>query len=95
MEDLKEKVPDLGEAGDNHSDPSSGARGGGYGGSIGRPQRSKTRAPLLQLGHDLGVLHDVHSRIFEFNFANSGDWQFTGTKGGTEWKGKITRYFIS
>ena len=67
MKHFKEKVQELGEAGDDQFDPWLGALGeGGYGGSIGRPQRSKTRAPLLQLGNDLEVLHDVHARIFDF-----------------------------
>ena len=38
----------------------------------------------LKFADNLGVLHDVHARMFDLKFANSADLKFNGTKRSTE-----------
>ena len=51
----------------------------------------KPQALPLKLNEDIGVLWDVHTRVFDFKLANSAEWKVNGTRGGMDWKGRLER----
>ena len=96
LEELRREVDlikqQLEDAQDATFDPWS--TGSSYSGAVGRRTRTKPQALPIKIG-PLGQLQDANARLFDDRISAQAAFQFDGIKGGSAWKSKVERYFMS
>ena len=89
VDEIKVQIVDFQDGG---FDPWSS--GSSYGGAVGRRTRVKAQALPIKIG-PIGQLESANARLFDDRISAQSAFQFDGIKGGSAWKSKVERYFMS